>query len=135
MCSKSSKTSNHPGMVLKMWNQFNNTVIIKRIFLQILYSDHHWTTVCGKSLNSVFMLPILVVAWKMKWYIIVSKYKFSRINEELQRTHTFAKLIFFQCFSSSECKNRKRSHICFKILFWLYRTYWHLSVSLKNYCI
>ena len=34
----------------------------KKNFTQILYSDHHWTTVCGKSLNEVFMLPILVVA-------------------------------------------------------------------------
>ena len=34
----------------------------KKNFILILYSDHHWTTVCGKSLNEVFMLPILVIA-------------------------------------------------------------------------
>ena len=34
----------------------------KNNFIQILYSDHHCKTVCGKSLNEVFMLPILVVA-------------------------------------------------------------------------
>ena len=56
------------------WNGFEDTTLgpirqysyHKKKFIQILYSDHHWTTVCGKSLNEVFMLPSLVVASKMK---------------------------------------------------------------------
>ena len=52
------------------WNGFEDTTLgpirqyshHKKNFIQILYSDHHWTTMCGESLNEVFMLPILVVA-------------------------------------------------------------------------
>ena len=52
------------------WNGLEDTTVgpirqysqHKKNFIQILYSDHHWTTVRGKSLNEVFMLLILVVA-------------------------------------------------------------------------
>ena len=38
------------------WNSFENTTLgpvrqyshHKKIFVQILYSEHHWATVCGK---------------------------------------------------------------------------------------
>ena len=64
------------GFQYPSWNGFEDTTLgpirqyshHKKNFIEILYSDHHWTTMCGKSLNEVFMLPILVVAWKMKWY-------------------------------------------------------------------
>ena len=57
------------------WNGFEDTTLEpirqyshhKKNFIQILYSNHHWTTVCGKSLNEVFMLTSFVVACKMKW--------------------------------------------------------------------
>ena len=52
------------------WNGFEDTTLgpirqyshHKKKFIQILYSDHHWAILCGKSLNEVLMLPILVVA-------------------------------------------------------------------------
>ena len=58
------------GFQYPSWNGFEDTTLEairqyshhKKNFIEILYSDHHWTTVCGKSLNEVFMLPILVVA-------------------------------------------------------------------------
>ena len=58
------------GFQYPSWNGFEDTILgpirqyshHKKNFIQLLYSDHHWTTICGKSLNEVFMLPILVVA-------------------------------------------------------------------------
>ena len=52
------------------WNGFEDTTLgpisqcshYKKNFIQILYSYHHRTTASGKSLNKVFMLPILVDA-------------------------------------------------------------------------
>ena len=58
------------------WNGLEDTTVgpirqynhHKNNFIWILYSDHHGTTVCGKYLNEVFLLPILVAAWKIKWH-------------------------------------------------------------------
>ena len=58
------------------WNGLEDTTVgpirqynhHKNNFIWILYSDHHGTTVCGKYLNEVFMLLILVAAWKIKWH-------------------------------------------------------------------
>ena len=52
------------------WNGVENTAFgpirqcnhHKKNFMLLPYSDNHWETAFGKSLNKMFMLPILVVA-------------------------------------------------------------------------
>ena len=58
------------GFQYPSWNGFEETILgpiiqyshHKKNLIQIIYSDHHLTIPCGKSLNEVFMLRILVVA-------------------------------------------------------------------------
>ena len=71
------KSSTLPGIALRPIPQYSHH---KKNFILILYSSHHLTTVYGKSLNKVFMLPSLVVACKLKWY---------NCFQNIQVLHTF----------------------------------------------
>ena len=72
-------------------------------FIQTLYTDHHWTTMCSKSLKEVSMLLIIVVCMKNEMVQLFSKY-----SSKLQQVYTSALLLL-----SFKYKNRRESNIFF----------------------